>query len=88
LRSRRCLANGRGWLAFLIRQEVIGLPIGIAGAVGAGRLLQSVLIRSESRDVATLAAIVTLLVSVSLCACFWPARRATRLDPVSALRYE
>ncbi len=69
-------------------QLAIGLPIGVAGAIGAGRLLQSVLVRSGSRDVATITSLVMLLIAVSLCACFWPARRATRLDPVSALRYE
>jgi putative ABC transport system permease protein len=69
-------------------QLAIGLPIGVAGAIGAGRLLQSVLVRSGSPDVATIASLVTLLITVSLCACFWPARRATQLDPVSALRYE
>jgi predicted permease len=66
----------------------IGLPIGIAGALAVGRLLQSVLVATAGRDPVTVAAIAGLLIAVSLVACFWPARRATRLDPVSALRYE
>ena len=64
----------------------IGLSLGIGGAWGVGRLLNSVLVQSGSREVVTLTSIVTLLVVVSLLACYWPARRATRLDPVSALR--
>ena len=69
-------------------QLTIGLTIGAAGAIGVGRLLQSVLVHSGARDTTTLAAIAALLAIVSLGACFWPARRATRLDPVNALRYE
>jgi predicted permease len=69
-------------------QLAIALPIGIAGAVGVGRLLQSVIVKSNGRDSLTLAAITLLMIAVSLAACVWPARRAMRLDPVSALRYE
>jgi putative ABC transport system permease protein len=71
-----------------IIQLTIGLAIGIGGAIGVGKLLQSVLVQGESSDVQTVGAIVGILVVVSLAACFWPARRATRLDPVHALRYE
>jgi putative ABC transport system permease protein len=67
---------------------VVGLAIGIGGALGVGRLLQSVLVQTGTRDPMTLMSIVALLVLVSIAACFWPARRATRLDPVNALRYE
>jgi predicted permease len=69
-------------------QLAVGLTIGVAGAFGVGRLLRSLLIHTGSRDIETLTAIVALLICVSLSACFWPACRATRLDPVSALRYE
>jgi len=69
-----------------IGQLAIGLAIGIGGAWGVSRLLASVLVKSGSRDVVTLASIVTLLIVVSLAACLWPARQATRMDPVSALR--
>jgi ABC-type antimicrobial peptide transport system permease subunit len=71
-----------------IVQLVIGLTIGIGGAWGVGKLLDSVLVKSGSREIVTLTSIVSLLVLVSLAACFWPARVATRLDPVNALRYE
>jgi putative ABC transport system permease protein len=66
----------------------IGLPVGIAGAFGVGRLLQTLLVQTSARDPLTIAAIAVVMIVVSLNACFWPARRATRLDPVTALRYE
>jgi predicted permease len=66
----------------------IGLALGLAGAVAVGRLLQGVLVRTSATDPATLASIVGVLVSVAVIAAFWPARRAARLDPVIALRYE
>jgi predicted permease len=69
-------------------QLAIGLPIGMAGAFGVGRLLQSLLVQTSSRDPLTIAAIAIVMIVVSVAACFWPARRATRLDPVIALRYE
>ena len=69
-------------------QLAVGLPIGIAGAFAVGRLMQSVLAQTSGRDPLTIAAIATAMSLVSLAACFWPARRATRLDPVAALRNE
>jgi putative ABC transport system permease protein len=69
-------------------QLAIGLSIGVAGAFGVGKLLESVLVEATSRDTATIASIVGLFTVVALSACFWPARRATRLDPLKALRYE
>jgi putative ABC transport system permease protein len=67
-------------------QMAIGLSIGMTGAIGVGKLLESVLVQTGGRDPITLTLIVALLVLVSVSACFWPARRATRLDPVNALR--
>jgi putative ABC transport system permease protein len=69
-------------------QLAIGLAIGLAGAIGVGRLLQSLLVQTGASDPMTLIGITTLLSIVSIVACVWPARRATRLDPVHALRYE
>jgi putative ABC transport system permease protein len=69
-------------------QLAIGLPLGIAGAFGVGRLLQTMLVQTSARDPLTIASIAAVMIGVSLAACFWPARQATRLDPVSALRYE
>ena len=80
------------WL-FLRRaffQIGVGLTIGIAGAFGVGYLLQTttLLVQTSGRDPVTLVSIAALLTVVSLGACLWPARRATRLDPLVALRYE
>jgi len=69
-------------------QLAIGLPLGIAGAFGVGKLLESLLVQTSARNPLTIASITLLLVVVSAAACIWPARRATRLDPVSALRCE
>ena len=69
-------------------QLSIGLTIGLAGAFGVGRLLRSMIVQISTADPATLATIVAVLVTVAIAACVWPARRATRLDPVVALRYE
>jgi predicted permease len=78
------------WL-FLKRafiQLSIGLVIGLGGAIAVGRLLQAFLVQTSSRDPVTLAIIVSLLVLVSVAACLWPARHATRLDPLAAIRHE
>jgi putative ABC transport system permease protein len=65
-----------------------GLILGLAGALGVGRVLQSVLVRTSPDDPATLLAIAGLLIAVSIVACWVPARRATRRDPMAALRHE
>jgi ABC-type antimicrobial peptide transport system permease subunit len=66
----------------------IGLCLGLAAAFGTGRLLQGMLVGTGPADPVTLASISFVLIAVALMACFWPARRATRLDPVKALRYQ
>jgi putative ABC transport system permease protein len=69
-------------------QLASGLIIGMAGAFGTGRLLQSMLVQTSPADPPTLGAIASILVVVGVAACFFPARRATRLNPVVALRHE
>jgi predicted permease len=76
------------WL--VVRQGIvklaIGLSLGLAGALGVGRLLGSLLVQTGSHDLLTLGTIALVLAVVSIAACLGPARRATRLDPVAALR--
>ena len=78
------------WLVLRLafRQLAIGLPIGLAGALGVGRLLESLLVQTSPADPLTLVSIVAVLVASAVLACVWPARRAASLDPVAALRCE
>ena len=65
-----------------------GLAAGLAGALAASRLLTSLLFEVKPSDPATFALVAAMLGVVALGACLIPARRATRVDPMVALRYE
>jgi putative ABC transport system permease protein len=65
-----------------------GVAIGLAAAAALARLLSSLLFSVSSSDPMTFAAVAILLVAVALLACYIPARRAVRVDPIIALRYE
>jgi ABC-type antimicrobial peptide transport system permease subunit len=71
-----------------MKPVVGGLLAGILAAVWAGQLLSSFLFGIGPRDPATIAAVVMLLLGVAAMACWIPARRASRIDPLIALRYE
>lgn len=65
---------------------VVGCAVGLAAALGTGRFLQAVLYRVSTFDVATYAAVPSVLFGVAVLASWVPARRATRVDPMIALR--
>jgi predicted permease len=69
-------------------QLAVGLSIGLAGAMLVGSVMDSMLVGITPGDPMTFAAITTLLTTVSLAACLVPARRATKVDPLTALRAE
>ena len=70
------------------RLALAGLALGLAGALALGRFLGALLYAVEPTDPGTLAAVVALLALVALFACLLPARRALRVDPMTALRTE
>jgi hypothetical protein len=70
-----------------LRLVVIGLPLGLTAAVAAVRLLSTYLYGVSATDPATFSAIAVLLLGVALFACYIPAQRALRVDPVQALRH-
>ena len=69
-------------------QLAIGLVLGTAGALAAGPVLQTLLVQIKPSDPVTLVGIGLVFGIVTVCACLIPARRATRLDPITALRIE
>jgi ABC-type antimicrobial peptide transport system permease subunit len=69
-------------------QLVLGVVLGLAGAYGITRVLKGFLVQISPTDPATFIGIATVLALAGLAACLIPARRATRVDPVTALRYE
>ena len=90
---RMALGAQRGRVLMLILKQgltltLIGTAIGLVGALALTRLMSSLLFEVSAADPATFGVIVVLLVLVSLIACYLPARRATRIDPLIALRSE
>jgi len=66
----------------------MGVVIGLAGGLASARLLAGQVWQVSPFDPVTFAAAAVILLAVGMQACFWPARRAARVDPLTALRYE
>ena len=85
-------AQYRNVLAMVLKEGMtlvgLGVALGVLGAVAATRMLASYLYDVSTLDATTFAAIPVGLAVVALLACYIPARRATRVDPMVALRYE
>ena len=90
---RTALGAQRGDLLRLVLSDgakiaFFGIAYGIAGALALTRLMASLLFEVKPTDPATFVAVAVLLALVALVACYIPARRAMRVDPMVALRYE
>ncbi len=90
---RMALGAQRGdMLQMILRQSLsmvgIGLVAGLAGALAASRLMAALLFGVDASDVSTYASVVVLLGATALFASLIPARRAMKIDPMVALRYE
>ena len=78
----------RAILAHGFKLTLIGIAIGLAGAVALTRILSSLLYDVTPTDPLTLAGVSLVLAAIALLASYLPARRAARIDPMAALRYE
>ena len=79
----RCmvLKSGLRWL-------LVGIGLGVPASIALARIVQNRIWGIKSADPLTLVAVAVLLTLVGLAGCYFPARRATRIDPMEALRYE
>jgi ABC-type antimicrobial peptide transport system permease subunit len=87
------VANTRADVLRMVVREgmmlgVIGVAIGAAAAFAATRVLTSFLYGIEASDPGTLAGVSLLMILVAASASYWPARRATKVDPLVVLRWE
>jgi ABC-type antimicrobial peptide transport system permease subunit len=71
-----------------LKLAAIGVVLGIGAALALARVIESMLFEVEPFDAASYAAVVAVLLAVAALACYVPARRAMRVDPLVALRAE
>jgi macrolide transport system ATP-binding/permease protein len=85
-------AERRSVVLMVLRQAgkmvTLGVVVGLLASLGVARLMASLLFGVHSYDPLTLVAVAVILSAVALAACYIPARRAARVDPMVALRYE
>lgn len=85
-------ARSRDVLGLVIRQGMLlalgGIGLGVAGALALSRYVSSLLFEVSATDPLTFCAVVVLLAAVSLAACFFPARRAAKVDPMVSIRWD
>ncbi len=85
-------ASRADMLKLVVRQGMllagIGVLVGLAASFGLNRLLADLLFGVKANDPVTYAAVTLILISVALLASYIPARKATQIDPMIALRYE
>ena len=79
-------------LKLVVRQgmllTLVGVALGLAGAFALTRVMSTLLFGVTAKDPLTFGVVAALLIAVAFLACFVPARRATKVDPLTALRYE
>jgi ABC-type antimicrobial peptide transport system permease subunit len=90
---RMALGAGRGAVLRMVLQQgltlaLLGAVLGLLASLALTRLMKSVLFGVSATDPLTFAAIALLLIGVAFIACYLPARRATQVDPIIALRHE
>ena len=71
-----------------MRLALIGIAIGLVAALALTRVMRSLLFEVTPTDVLTFVIVPVVLLTVTLLACYMPARRATNVDPLTSLRYE
>jgi putative ABC transport system permease protein len=85
-------AQRRDIFSLVLKQGIIlaliGVAIGLAGAIGLSKALSSVLYGISATDPVTFISVAVIMIAVALVACFFPARKATKVDPLTAMRYE
>jgi putative ABC transport system permease protein len=85
-------ANPRDILNMVLRQSIgivaVGIAIGLAAAFAGTRAIANLIVGIKPTDPLTFVTVILLLAAIALAACWIPARRATRVSPLTALRYE